>query len=316
MKILILGTGAMGCLFGGKLRQTGVDVTLFNHRMNDHVRAIKENGLLIQEKDHTPSKIMIPVITDSTELADNYDLVICLVKSFATEAVLKQIAPILSPNTLLLTLQNGIGNAEVVEKFVPKSQIVVGGTVAGAGIIEPGRIARRGWGKTSIGSALGGSHERMLQDISALFTASGLQTEVVPDVMSVIWSKLLVNIAYNGLTAVTRLTNGDAIRTDYGKELARKLVEEAVRVAEAQGIRLLYDQPVDEVIRLGDEEIGANKSSMLTDVLLQRKTEIESINGAIVKLGKQMSVATPYNNMLTLLIQVMEGSYDRMVTRI
>jgi 2-dehydropantoate 2-reductase len=259
---------------------------------------------------------MIPVITDSTELADNYDLVICLVKSFATEAVLKQIAPILSPNTLLLTLQNGIGNAEVVEKFVPKSQIAVGGTVAGAGIIEPGRIARRGWGKTSIGSALGGSHERMLQDISALFTASGLQTEVVPDVMSVIWSKLLVNIAYNGLTAVTRLTNGDAIRTDYGKELARKLVEEAVRIAEAQGIRLLYDQPVDEVIRLGDEEIGANKSSMLTDVLLQRKTEIESINGAIVKLGKQMSVATPYNDMLTLLIQVMEGSYDRMVTRI
>ncbi|MGE5702553.1 MAG: ketopantoate reductase family protein [Clostridia bacterium] len=318
MKILILGAGAMGSLFAGKLKRSGIDVTLFNHRLNDHVRAMQENGLTIMEKDESPVEVTLPVVTDADKLEDSYDLVICLVKSFATEAVLTQIAPVLSPTTMLLTLQNGIGNAEVLETFVPKSQIAVGGTVSGAGIIEPGRVVRRGWGKTSIGSVLGqgGQTESMLRDIASLFTASGLQTEVVPDVMSVIWSKLLVNIAYNGLTAVTRLTNGDMIRTDEGKELARNLIEEAIRIAEALGIRLLYEHPVEEVIRLGYEAIGPNKSSMLTDVLLQRKTEMDAINGAVVRLGKQLSIATPCNEMMMQLVKMIENHYDRMVTRI
>ncbi|MET3290863.1 UNVERIFIED_CONTAM: 2-dehydropantoate 2-reductase [Brevibacillus sp. OAP136] len=316
MKTLILGAGAMASLFGAKLTQAGSDVTLFNHRANEHTRMINEKGLQLIEREQKPVTINLPVITDPAELAGGYDLVICLVKSFATENVLKKIIPILTPTTIVLTLQNGIGNAEVLETFVPKEQVLVGGTVSGAGIIEPGLIARRGWGKTFIGSAIAGTNEQKLQAIASLFTRSELACEVVSDVMAVIWSKLLVNVTYNGLTAVTRLTNGDAVRTGHGQAIARQLIEEAVQVANAQGIQLLYDNPVEELIRLGIEEIAANKSSMLTDVLFHRRTEIESINGAIVQLGKRFSIATPYNEMMTQLVKVIEESYPQSVTHI
>ncbi|WLD93826.1 ketopantoate reductase family protein [Alkalihalobacillus sp. AL-G] len=313
MKTLIVGAGAMGCLFGGKLKQSNFDVTLFN-RKNDHMKTIEAEGLRIIERDGTTSNVDIPVVTDPKNLAERYDLIIILVKTFATEKVLNQILHTMDEESIILTLQNGVGNIERLEQMVPNSLVGAGGAGCGAGIIEPGLIAHRAWGKTFIGFSSKKTESNGLQKIADMLTKSGLKTYVSDDVQSVIWSKLLVNVAYNGLTAVTRLKNADVVLPVEGKEVVRKLVEEAVSVADAKGINLLFQQPVRECIEMGIEEIGKNKSSMLTDVINERKTEIDVINGAVTKYGASHSIPTPYNEMMTSLVKIIESSYSKIVT--
>ncbi|MUK87553.1 2-dehydropantoate 2-reductase [Ornithinibacillus sp. L9] len=312
MKLLILGSGAMGSLFAGKLTQNGVDVTLFN-RSNHHVEAIKKDGLKIIDQHGNNTTVKLPIITNPTDLTDNYDMIVVLVKTFATEIVLETVLPFIRSNTPILTLQNGIGNMEAIKKMAPQQEVFVGGTWSGASVPKPGTILHQAWGSTFIGAVESNFNHDLLENIASAFTKSGLDTKVSDNVQSIIWSKLLVNIAYNGLTAVTRLKNGDAIRLPEGKHILEELVNEAIKIAKAKNIPLLFDHPVDECIRLGEEEIGMNTSSMLSDILYERKTEIDAINGAIVEEGKKHSIPTPYNDMLLNLIKIMENSYSQMI---
>lgn len=312
LKTLIVGAGAMGSLFGGKLKQSNFDVTLFN-RKNGHIEKIQEAGLRIIEKDGTLSKVDIPAVTDPSKLDGKYDLIIILVKTFATEKVLQQVLHTIDKETIILTLQNGVGNLENLQRLIPGHHVGAGGTGAGAGIIEAGLIGHRAWGDTFIGFSETETESEKLQKIADMFTSSGLNAKVSDDVQSVIWSKLMVNVAFNGLTAITRLKNGDVVLPLEGKEIVRKLIEEAVKVADAKGIKLLYENPVHDCIEMGLTKIGKNKSSMLTDILNKRKTEIDVINGAIVKYGAIYSVQTPFNEMVTNLIKLIEGSYEKLV---
>jgi 2-dehydropantoate 2-reductase len=315
LKTLVIGSGAMGSLFAGKLKQSNSDITLFN-RTNNHINQIRENGLRIIERDGTISKMKLPVITEPEQLDDEYDLIIILVKTFVTEQVMEKILHSISKNTVVLTLQNGVGNLEVLEKLLPNHEIAAGGTHSGAGVVEDGVIAHRAWGDTFIGYSDKQTKSLKLEKVADMFTQSGLQTYVVDDVQSIIWSKLLLNVAYNGLTAVTRLKNGDVVLSKDGQEIVGDLVEEALSVANAKGITLLYDDPVKECIELGLTKIGENKSSMLTDVLNKRKTEIDVINGAIVKYGEMLSIPTPCNKMITQLIKVIENGYSNNGARV
>jgi 2-dehydropantoate 2-reductase len=315
LKTLIIGSGAMGSLFAGKLKQSNFDITLFN-RTNNHVNQIKEKGLRIIERDGTVSQTKIPVITEPEQLKEKYDLIIILVKTFVTGKVIEKILHTISKNTLVLTLQNGVGNLEALQRMLPNHEIAAGGTNSGAGVVENGLIAHRAWGDTFIGHSGKQSKSLKLEKAADMFTQSGLQTYVVDDVQSIIWSKLLLNVAYNGLTAVTRLKNGEVVLIEDGQEIVRDLVEEALSVAKAQGIPLLYENPVRECIEMGLTKIGENKSSMLTDVLNKRKTEIDVINGAIVKYGEMLSIPTPCNKMITQLIKVIENSYLNNIEKI
>ncbi|MBP2077168.1 ketopantoate reductase family protein [Oceanobacillus polygoni] len=312
MRILIVGSGAMGSLFAGKLKQNGVDVTIFN-RLNDHVKAIQKDGLTIVDIDGNSSNIKFPIITNPNELTREYDLILVLIKTFATEIVLKNLLPSIHSNAPILTLQNGIGNKETIHKLTSENEVFVGGTWAGASIDKAGVILHRAWGTTFIGSDQLDKHNDLLYKIATIFSKSGLKTEVSANVEAIIWSKLLVNIAYNGLTAVTRLRNGDTILTDEGKILLEKLVDEAVQIAKVKRIPLLYSDPVTECIRIGETEISMNISSMLSDILNQRKTEIEAINGAIAKEGQRYGIPTPYNDMILNLVKVIENSYSKIV---
>ncbi|MYL42755.1 ketopantoate reductase family protein [Virgibacillus salexigens] len=313
MKILILGAGAMGSLFAGKLTKCGFDVTLYN-RPNNHVEIMKQQGVQMVHEKGDFATLHVPVYTNPADLSGDYELMLVLIKSFATKAVLEKVLPMVDDKTPILTLQNGIGNLELIQQLAPTHEVFVGGTSAGAGWVKQGVIEQRAWGKTFIGSTKPTNENvDFLKKVAATFSESGLETLVSDNVQSIIWSKLVVNIAYNGLTAVTRLKNGEAIEYKEGKELVSKLVEEAVEVAHAKEISLLYKDPVQECIRLGIEEIGRNISSMLTDVLHQRKTEIEVINGAIVKEGKRLQIATPYNNMMYKLVKMIDQSYPRTI---
>lgn len=311
MNILVVGSGAMGSLFAGKLATQNVSVTMYN-RPNEHTEQIKEKGLTLIEKNGERTHVSFPVITDPDELSNNYDLVIILVKSFATKNVLTTIRPVIHQDTIVLTLQNGLGNFENIQAFVPIDNICIGTTGSGAGIVANGVIEQRAFGKTHIGKNIIGKEK--IKKLVSLLSSSGLETEMVDNIQSIIWSKLMINLAYNGITAITRLKNGDAVASSEGKQLMEQLVKEGMKVAEAEKVELLYEDPVKECIRIGYEDISANKSSMLTDILLERKTEIEQINGAIVHLGKKHGIPIPYNETITRLVKMIEESYEKRMT--
>lgn len=311
MKILIVGAGAMGSLFGGRLKAQQAEVLLYN-RNNPHVEKINHSGLTIVERDNQETTVPITVIQEVSKPAA-YDIFLVLLKTHATKSVLENLKNSLSSRTLLVTMQNGLGNLETIAELFPDNPIVAGTMGCGASVERDGRILHRGWGKNYIGRAEDGDAQKKLLEFIELLNRSGLETELAEDVQTVIWNKLFVNVAFNSLTALTRLRNGDILNTDEGQELLMSVVTEAVQVAKAEGISVNAEGIIAKCLQMGQEDIGANKSSMLMDVLHKRKTEIDAINGAVSKLGKHHGIETPYNEMITGIIRVIEANYDLQV---
>lgn len=311
MKILIVGAGAMACLFGGRIKSKHEHVTLYN-RLNSHVEEINQNGLTIIEKNDAVTKVPLRV-TQDISLNDHYDIMVILIKAHANEAVLEQLKAKISAKTLIITLQNGIGNLETIRTIFPNNPLAAGGAGCGASIEGNGMILHRGWGKSYIGYPNDTAKKDLIEQFVHLLNECGLETELAEDVQAVIWNKLLINIAYNAITALTRLKNGDSINTDEGKEVLSNVVNEALIIAKVCGISLKQNDPIVECLRMGHEDVSQNKSSMLMDTLNHRKTEIDVINGGISKLGKQHGIPTPYNDMITNLIKIIESNYENQV---
>ena len=311
MKILVVGAGAMGSLFGGRLKAQHDEVLLYN-RNNPHVEKINHSGLTIVERDNKETKVPLTVVQEILK-TDGYDVVLVLVKAHATRVVLEPMKDSFAPQTLIITMQNGLGNLEVMKELFPDNPAVAGTMGCGASVESDGRILHRGWGKNYIGQAADANAQEKLLEFTELLNRSGLETEVAADVQTVIWNKLFVNVAYNSLTALSRLKNGDILNTGEGLALLRNVVSEAVQIAKAEGITVDEEEVIAKCIRMGQEDIGANKSSMLMDVLHKRKTEIDAINGAVAKLGRNHGLSTPYNEMITGLIKVIEANYDHQV---
>ncbi|WP_142828397.1 ketopantoate reductase family protein [Planococcus soli] len=311
MKILIIGAGAMGSLFGGRLKAQQAEVFLYNRR-NPHVETINQSGLTIVERDNQETTVPLTVVQDVSK-TDAYDLVLVLVKAHATKEVLESLKSAFSSETLLVTMQNGLGNLQAIAELFPNNPVVAGTMGCGASVESNGRILHRGWGKNYIGRSEDVDAQETLLEFIELLNRSGLETGLAEDVQTVIWNKLFVNVAYNSLTALTRLRNGDILNTVEGKALLRSVVTESVQVAKAEGISVDAEATVAKCLKMGQEDIGANKSSMLMDVLHKRKTEIEAINGAVAKLGKKHGIETPYNELITGIVKVIEANYDLQV---
>ncbi|MBT2583387.1 2-dehydropantoate 2-reductase [Planococcus sp. ISL-109] len=307
MNILIVGAGAMACLVGGKLKAQGEEVRLYN-RLNGHVEAINRQGLQIVEKDNSVTQIKLEVIQELPP-QDRVDVLLVLLKAQANEAVLGKLRGTLKDETVIVTMQNGIGNAETIQQLFPENMVVSGTMGHGASVEEYGTILHRGWGKNYLGKVAEGPAAEVLKGFSRKLSDAGLKTELSSDVQAVIWNKLFVNAGYNSITALARLKNGDIINTPDGEELLRSVIEEAVLVARAESVHVDAEAVVEECLRMGHQDIGGNKSSMLMDVLKKRKTEIDVINGGIVKLGKKHGIETPVNSAMTHLIRVIEQNY-------
>ena len=310
MKLLIIGAGAMGSLFAGRLQAKTEDVFLYN-RQNAHVDKIMQNGLTIVERDNQETTIPLTVVHEVTH--HSYDLVLVMVKTHATQTALAPLAHSFSTETVFVTLQNGLGNVETIQTIFPHNPVVAGTMGCGASVECAGRILHRGWGTNYIGRAATGAAQEKLVNFCQLLNQAGLETELAEDVQAVIWNKLFVNLVYNSLTALTRLRNGAILTTDDGQQLVRSIVMEAAEVAKAEGVRVDTEQLIATCIQMGQEQFPENKSSMLMDVLMKRKTEIDSINGAVARLGKQHQIATPTNDLITGIIKVIEANYDHQV---
>lgn len=313
MKIAIVGAGAMGCLYGSRLSTTNHEIWLLDI-MEDHIKTIQRQGLTVVEKnkdgiDETKVYKHLKATTKPEEIGQ-VDLAIIFVKSTITDMAVSGNKPIFGPNTLILTLQNGLGNVEAIAHIGGLTNVIAGTTAHGASMMQSGEIRHSGTGKTMIGELSGESTERILT-ISDIFNSAELETEVSNNVVGLIWDKLLVNVGINALTAITGLKNGKLIENPEIEELLELSVLEAEKVAKAKGVSLNFSNPIEHTKQVC-KATADNSSSMLQDVLNRRKTEIEQINGAIVKEGILLGVDTPVNLVLKNLVKAKEANYENL----
>lgn len=301
MRIAVVGAGAMGCLYGGHLAETGVDVSLVDI-WREHVDAINEKGLHMTGVSGD-RVVHVPATTDP-ESVGKVDLMLLFVKSYDTAQAMRDSGSLIGDDTYVLTLQNGLGNLEAITETVGAGRVLGGMTSHGSTLVGPGEIRHAGVGPTVIGTLDEGSRS-MVEKIAETFNDAGLQTRVGGDVRSDIWGKVLVNLGINALTALTGLRNGQLLEIPELRLLMRLAVEEGMMVAEADGVDL---GPLDHLAHVYEvaEATGANRSSMLQDVDRRRRTEIDALNGAVVRLGEKLGVKTPVNRALTALVKGLE----------
>ena len=306
MKIAVVGAGAMGSLFGALLAEAGNDVWLYDV-WEDHVQTVNRHGLLIERDDQTRT-VRLNATIDPDRI-DTADLTIIFVKSTQTRAAATTASRLVGADGYVMTLQNGMGNADSIAETIAADRILAGTTSHGATMLGPGRIRHAGTGPTTIGSWAASDQGRQgAAQIADLFGRAGIATAVVDDVLSVIWNKLLINIGINAITALSGIKNGQILDLDITRRLSRMAIEEAMSVARTQEIRIKEDA-VDIVFKVS-EATAANRSSMGQDVDHKRQTEIMAINGFIVREARKLGIETPINFALTALIETLQAHYS------
>lgn len=309
MRIAVVGAGALGSLFAGYLARSGEDVSAVDIKP-EIVSALQESGVKIKEAEG--EEVAIPLrATLQPEEIGKVDLVIFLPKSGQTKEAARGARCLFGDETIALTLQNGLGNPEAIESVLGKGRVLAGVTNQGSTLLKPGYILHGGRGDTAIGELSGGRSERA-EKIAAVLNRAGFPTHVSAEIWNDVWGKLLVNVGVNALTAITRLRNGVLAEHPETREILRKSVEEAARVADRKGIRLPYGdavKKVEDVCRASN----LNFSSMLQDVLNRRETEVDFINGAVVREGEKLGIENPVNWMLTALVKSLEKTYAQRV---
>jgi 2-dehydropantoate 2-reductase len=305
MHVLVLGAGAIGSLVGARLSRTEADVTLLSTD-KEHIRAVRENGLVVEELDGSMGRYALPAYVTPEAIPDAADLVLVTVKSHDTEVAVASVQARCHRSTLFLTLQNGIGNWERIAHAVGTGSVLAGVTAQGATLVEPGRIRHGGNGSTFIGEP-GGPPSIRVESLVDLFLRAGMDTHSSSVMPRLIWEKLMVNVGINAITAIASILNGMIATLSAARDLSRAAVEEAMLVAEAEGYRI-DEGMVDRVLSVA-RATAVNRSSMGQDVDNRKRTEIDAINGAIVRLGEQHHIPTPVNRTLAQLIKIIEAGY-------
>lgn len=305
MRITIIGPGAMGCLFAAFLARSKEEVWLLD-RKPERVEKIKREGIKIEGVSGSwQAKVNVSCQPNEIGISD---LVIITVKSYDTKEVMKRVRDLVGEESLVLTLQNGIGNIEIIGDVVGENKVVGGVTNQGATLLGDGEVRHAGVGETIIGR-IDGKIPVRLREIRELFNKVGLETRVSKDITSLFWSKLIINVGINALTAITKLNNGRLIEYPGTKEILRQAVSEAVKIAKRKRIKLIYDDPIQKVESVCEATAG-NISSMLQDVLKKKRTEIDFINGVITRLGQSLGIPTPVNSILVDLVKTIEATYE------
>ncbi len=307
MHFLIVGPGAMGCLFAGRLKMAGHEATLLDYRP-ERAGLLNDKGITIEGIDGKAT-VKVPVITG--EPASTPDTVLVCVKAGKTRTAVEKLAHFLPQEAHIITLQNGLGNVDILREVFGGHRVLGGVTAEGATLLGSGHIRHAGRGDTIIGPL--GPFPGSVEKIVSAFKTAGFSCRGVEDIDAVIWGKLIINVGINGLTAITRLKNGRLPEFSGTLRVMKDAVAEAERVATAMGIQLPYPDPVEKVLDVCRATAG-NVASMLQDILNRRKTEVEYINGAIVKQGKATGVPTPVNKTITSLVETLQETFDEYIS--
>jgi 2-dehydropantoate 2-reductase len=306
MRFLIVGPGAVGCLLSCLLFRGGQEVELLDYRQ-DRAERISKSGLRL-EGVSGEGHYYVPV--SAGVILRDPDIVILCVKAYKTREACEFLKAHLETQKVVLTLQNGVGNREIMEEVLSQHLITAGVTSEGATLLGEGHVRHAGKGETIIGR--GSLSPTQVQEIVDAFVASGLNTRWAEDVTGLIWGKLLVNVGINALTAIARVRNGVLVQNENLKAVMSLLVKEALEVIGEKGIKLPFEHPLEKVFEVA-KNTGQNISSMLQDVLKGKRTEISFMNGAIVSEGKKLGVPTPLNELITRLVMGIEETHDRRV---
>lgn len=300
-KVVIAGTGAMACLFAARLAQHA-QVTLLG-TWPEGLAALGGGGIRLQEANGSEQRIEV-VVSDDPADCTGTKLALVLVKSWQTERTAKQLARCLDAEGVALTLQNGLGNLEILEQALGTERAALGVTTTGATMLGPGHVRVGGTGPTHLGY-----HPR-LEPLSALLRQAGFTIEITDDLQALIWTKLSINTGINPLTAILRVPNGALNEIPHARSLMLAAAVETSRVAASLGVQL-PGESIETTVGDVANRTAKNHSSMLQDVLRGAPTEIDAICGAVVRHAEIQGIDATVNwtlwNMVRALVAASDG---------
>ena len=293
MKVAVMGAGAIGCYYGGLLARAGHEVTFIGRAT--HVDAINAHGLLLETaefKDHVPARA-----STAASAVAGADLVLVCVKSADTEDAGRQMAASLGPDAMLLCLQNGVDNADRLAVVLGRP--VIGAAVyVGTGMEGPGHVRHHGGGALVIGDTAQSAA------LAATLAAAGIPTTISPEIEVVLWGKLIVNCAYNALSAVAQISYGAMLAIDGTREVMTNVVTECIAVAKALGV-ILPAGTLENTLAIAGR-MPAQMSSTAQDLARGKPSEIDYLNGHVVRKGRERGIPTPTNLALLVMVKLAE----------
>lgn len=307
MKICLAGAGALGCALGGLLTEAGHEVWLVNRGLAQ-VNALREHGLRLRA-DGVDRVVPVRATTDYADILASsgaMDLVIVLVKSFHTREAITAALPVVGEHTVVLSLQNGLGHEDVLAEVVGRSKVLAGKTYVGGVLLAPGHIIAGVAGKETLIGELDGTLSERVQHIATVFNAAGLLTHASQNILGAMWDKLLVNVATGALSAITRLPYGELYQLPEVRVCGVAAVAEAMAVAAASGIALQTTDPQQPWVKAAVGMPPEFKTSMLQSLEKGSVTEVDFVNGAVVRQGALCGVPTPVNQALLACLKGIE----------
>jgi 2-dehydropantoate 2-reductase len=294
MKIAVMGAGAVGCYYGGMLARAGHPVTLIGRAQ--HVDAIRRDGLLL---DTRTFKAHVPIDASADVAAvKGAELVLFCVKSTDTESAAAELKPHLSSGAFVLTLQNGVDNAERLKAVLPQ-EVAPAVVYVATEMAGPGHLKHHGRGELVIAPS------RTSHEVAAMFEKAGVPTQVSDNVLGALWMKLILNCAYNALSAIAQLPYGRVVQGAGVEGVMRDVVQECLAVARASGVTLPGDawQAVTGLV----QTMPTQYSSTAQDLARGKRSEIDHLNGYVMRKGESLGVPTPVNRVLHALVKLIES---------
>jgi 2-dehydropantoate 2-reductase len=310
-RVAVVGAGAVGCYFGGMLARAGAPVILIGRA--PHVEAINRDGLFI-DSIHFKQSVSVSASTELGAVRDAH-LVLFSVKTVDTESTAKLLAPYLAPDTIVVSLQNGVDNAERID-FAAGIRVIPAVVYIAAAMTGAGRVKHSGRGDLIIGNPGNPSPKHdagtaELEEVAAIFTRAGVACRVSANITAELWQKLIMNCAYNAISALSSTKYG-RIAEDAGTiEVIKQVIVEAVAVGNAVGVQLSSDSMIAAALKLGGEAMPEAVSSTAQDIARGKPTEIDSLNGYLVRKGAELGVPTPVNQTLYNLVKLLERAPSR-----
>jgi 2-dehydropantoate 2-reductase len=295
IKVAVMGAGAVGCYYGGMLARAGNDVVLIGRP--EHVQAIERNGLRLEAQTFD-EQVRLTASTDVSAIAGS-TLVLFCVKSTDTESAAAEMKPHLAPDALVLTLQNGVDNAErlrpLLSQNVAAAVVYVATEMAG-----PGHVKHHGRGELVI------EPSPVSDRVAQVLIAAGVPTEISANVRGALWAKLILNCAYNALSAIAHVPYGQLVKAEGVTDVMRDVVAECLAVARADGVDVPGD--IDAAVRRIAQTMPAQFSSTAQDLARGKRSEIDHLNGLVVRRGEALGVPTPANRVLHTVVKLLEST--------
>lgn len=299
MKVAVMGAGAVGCYYGAMLARAGHEVVLIGRP--SHVEAVRANGLRLETKTFD-EYVRLGASTEASAV-QGADLVLFCVKSTDSESAAAQIKPHLSPDALVLTLQNGVDNDERVRSVLPSNDVAAAVVYVATEMAGPGHVKHHGRGELVIAPS------RTSEQVAQHLAAAGVPMQISDNVRGSLWAKLILNCAYNALSAVSQLPYGELVKGVGVADVIRDVVAECMAVAKAEGVVIPGD--TDAAVRGIALSMPSQYSSTAQDLARGKLSEIDHLNGLVVRRGEALGVPTPANRVLFVMVKLLESKQQK-----